>query len=583
MEITNQETVPGFQPPSKVKTEDPRPSGKKEDKGYKLEEIVNDFPTFTIYMFEQMGLPHPTEAQVEIAKFLGNSEYPDKMLLALRGLGKSLFSQMYVLWRLLRNNNEHILVISGSSKRSKNFTNFCLSMMRSVPLLQHLVPRSDQRRASDHFDVNGSKPSDSPNLYAAGITTGLAGFRATIIVSDDIEQSTNSRTIEARATITHFFNEAINLLISEGEERQGEVIILGTYQSTESIYIGIETGGYKVCIIPAQYPTKKHRYGKRIAQYIQDRIDKTPEIAGEAVDSRFPQSVLTKRKMKIGNSAFQLQYNLDPTDSDETKFPLKLRDLIITDIDSQENPLKIGYSSLNKLYSLKHNGFTTDYFSTPGWTSDERSPFTYVVMSIDPSGRGNDETGISIGGLLNGKIFLMKNTGIKGGYDEESFMTIKSLCKLFSVNTVVIESNFGDGAYLAMLQPYLDDQGVEEVRSIKQKELRIIETLEPIMNQHRLIVDTKVFEDDMDVKGEYSLSYQLTHVTRERDCLRHDDRLDSLEMLISHMMEYLAVNEDRGLAKHQADEDDELFNKLEEMNMIGGSKRRKKPNYGDSY
>jgi len=555
----------------------------EEDKGYTLEEIVNDFTVFYSYMFREMGLPTPTEAQLFMASFVAESENPDKMLLALRGLAKSLTAQLYVLWRLLRNQNEHILVISASSKRSKNFTNFCLSMMRTVPLLRHLYPRSDQRRASDHFDINGSQPSDSPNMYSAGIGTGLAGFRATIVVSDDIETAQNARTIEARTTLTHFFNEAINLLISDGKGNQGEVIILGTYQSTESIYIGIETGGYKVCIIPAQYPTKSHRYGKRIAQYIQDRIDKTPEIAGEAVDSRFPQSVLTKRKMKIGNSAFQLQYNLDPTDSDETKFPLKLRDLIITDIDSQENPLKIGYSSLNKLYSLKHNGFTTDYFSTPGWTSDERSPFTYVVMSIDPSGRGKDETGISIGGLLNGKVFLMKNTGIKGGYDEESFETIKSLCKLFSVNTVVIESNFGDGAYLAMLQPYLDDQGVEEVRSIKQKELRIIETLEPIMNQHRLIVDKKVFEEDREVKGEYSLSYQLTHVTRERDCLRHDDRLDSLEMLISHMMEYLAVNEDRGLAKHQDDLDDELFNKLEEMNMIGGSKRRKKPNYGDSY
>jgi len=552
---------------------------------YKLKEIINNFPKFTIYMFEQMGLPQPTEAQIMIASFLGDSRYADKMLLALRGLGKSLFSQLYVIWRLLRKNDEHILVISGSSKRSKNFTNFVLSMIRSVPLLKHMYPRADQRRASDHFDINGSKPSDSPNLYAAGIGTGLAGFRATIIVSDDIEQPTNSRTVEARATITHFFNEAINLLISDGESRQGEVIILGTYQSTESIYLGIETGGYKVCVIPAQYPGKRHKYGKRLAQYIQDRIDKDPSIEGEAVDSRFPMSVLNNRKLKIGNSAYQLQYNLDPSDSDETKFPLKLRDLILTDIDVGDkatNPMKIVYSSLNKIYSIKHNGFATDYFTTPGWVSEERAPFSWVIMSLDPSGRGSDETGYSIIGLLNGKLYLLDNGGIEGGYEDSVFETIESLAAKYKVNNMVVESNFGDGAFTKMLIPKTRCK-VDEVRSNIQKELRIIQTLEPIMNQHRLIVDLGIVERDSEVKPEYSLTYQLTHITKEPKCLRHDDRLDSLEMAVTYMLEYLAVNEDDGLARYQANEEDELYRKLEAMSIIGGITQPRRHNYANNY
>ena len=545
-----------------------------------LKEVVSNFPKFTIYMFEQMGLPQPSEAQLMIASYLGNADDPDKMLLALRGLGKSLFAQLFVIWRLLRNPNEHILVISGSSKRSKNFTNFCLSMMRSVPLLKHMFPRSDQRRASDHFDINGSKPSDSPNMYAAGIGTGLAGFRATIIVSDDIEQPTNSRTPEARETITHFFNEAINLLISD-DDGDGEVLILGTYQSTESIYLGIESGGYKVMIIPSQYPEKRHKYGKRLAPYIQARVDAHPELIGSAVDARFNETVLKRRKLKIGNSAFQLQYNLDPSDSDETKFPLKLRDLIISDIDDETNPVKVVYSSVKKIYSLKHNGFITDYFVPPGWQSEERSPFSYVVMSIDPSGRGADETGYSIGGLLNGKIYVLDNGGLPGGYDEVAFDSIEALCKRYKVNTIVIESNFGDGAFMHMLQPRISGQRIEEVRSIKQKELRIIETLEPIMNQHRLIFNRDIFEKDNEGKAHYSLSYQLTHITRAKGCLKHDDRIDSLEMLVSHMMEYLAVNQDEGLAMHQQNEEDDLLRKLESMNQIGGATPQGKNNYAD--
>lgn len=326
---------------------------------FTLAGIVNDFPTFCRYMFNEMGLPEPTEAQLELAAYLGSSK-KDKMLLALRGLGKSIFAQLYVIWRLLRNQDEHILVISGSSKRSKNFTNFCLSMIKSTKLLRHLNPRPDQRRASDHFDVNGSNPSDSPNMYAAGIGTGLAGFRATIIVSDDIEQPQNSRTPEARDTLVHFFNEATNLLIQDGTlEGSGDTIILGTYQSRDSIYKTIETGGYDVFIIPAEYPKDDSLYGKRLAPYLAARLKAIPELAGSPVDSRFPAEVLNKKKLKLGKSSYELQFLLNPADSDSLKYPLKLSDIIVTDVDEIDNPLRFVYSSANTI-KLNYNGFADD-------------------------------------------------------------------------------------------------------------------------------------------------------------------------------------------------------------------------------
>ena len=37
---------------------------------------------------------------------------------------------------------------------------------------------------------------------------------------------------------------------------------------------------------------------------------------------------------------------------------------------------------------------------------------------------------------------------------------------------------------------------LEDVRNNKTKELRIIDTLEPVMNSHRLIIDQKVIEND---------------------------------------------------------------------------------------
>ncbi|MBL4702689.1 MAG: hypothetical protein JKX85_15700 [Phycisphaeraceae bacterium] len=62
---------------------------------------------------------------------------------------------------------------------------------------------------------------------------------------------------------------------------------------------------------------------------------------------------------------------------------------------------------------------------------------------------------------------------------------------------------------------------VEGARATGQKEVRIIENLEPVMNQHRLIMDFNVAENT-------DLTFQMVHITRQRGCLEHEDELDSL-------------------------------------------------------
>ena len=87
-------------------------------KEFYFDDLVEDFMVFYEYMFLRLGFGTPTEAQLKIAEYLFIDNPKDKMVLALRGIAKSLSTQLYVLWRLLRNNDEHILVRSASSKRS---------------------------------------------------------------------------------------------------------------------------------------------------------------------------------------------------------------------------------------------------------------------------------------------------------------------------------------------------------------------------------------------------------------------------------------------------------------------------------
>jgi hypothetical protein len=131
----------------------------------------------------------------------------------------------------------------------------------------------------------------------------------------------------------------------------------------------------------------------------------------------------------------------------------------------------------------------------------------------------------------------------------------------------VVESNFGDGMFSELFKPILHrihPTTIEEVRHHVQKEKRIVDTLEPIMNQHRLIIDPSVIKEDYkSAQGypsesvlKYQLIYQMSRITRERGAITHDDRLDALSMAVNYWVEQMAQDADRAIV----DRKEELLN-----------------------
>ena len=76
---------------------------------------------------------------------------------------------------------------------------------------------------------------------------------------------------------------------------------------------------------------------------------------------------------------------------------------------------------------------------------------------------------------------------------------------------------------------------------------RIVDTLEPVLNQHRLVIDAAAARKDSsgDEESRFSLLYQLTHITKERGSLRHDDVLDALAHGVAYFRDQLARDTDR--------------------------------------
>ena len=140
-------------------------------------------------------------------------------------------------------------------------------------------------------------------------------------------------------------------------------------------------------------------------------------------------------------------------------------------------------------------------------------------MSVDPSGRGKDETAYAIVAQLNGYLFVLDAGGFAGGYDaDEVLKPLAMLAKKYNVNEILVESNFGDGMFNQLFMPVLNKVHpvtTSEVRHNKQKERRIIDVLEPVMNQHRLVIDKKVIQKDFDscqhLPPEQALRYQLMY------------------------------------------------------------------------
>lgn len=527
-------------------------------------ELRNDFKAFLFYVWKYLGLPKPTRVQYEIAEFLQDTKYKKKMIQALRGVGKSWVTSTYVIWRLWNNPQLEVVVISATGTKAGEFTLFCKRLIDEIPLLQPMRPLPKQRshRWSQYsFDVRAKDPSPSPSMKAVGIFGQITGSRADLVLSDDVEITENSLTVDSRRKLLDKITEYDNILKPEKDE----IIYLGTPQSEESIYDVIKkkkthTGEtmYKIRIWTAQYPEQLESYGGNLSPTIYEDIYQGRAKKGDAVDDRFDLITLTNKKLSIGAKKYALHYMLDTSLVNVDKYALKLKDLIVTEIDKDYAPPTIQWSN-NLKYKIEEFdsvGFKGDFFFRPSHIDEKLEPYTLKILVIDPSGRGTDETAYAVLGVMSQKIFIIDFGGLSGGYDIEVLNKLSRKAKDYNVNTVYIESNFGDGMFTQLLKPVLLKYhrcGIEEISNYKQKEKRIIDTLEPLMNQHKLVIDYSATKADLNThykstreedKHEYSLFYQLTRITDEKGSLRHDDRLDAIAMGCEALKDHMKISEE---------------------------------------
>lgn len=506
-------------------------------------------------IWKHLGLPDPTPVQYDMAHYLQHG--PRRSVIeAFRGVGKSWITSAFVCWLLLKNPQTKILVVSASKDRADQFSTFVKRLIAEVPMLQHLTPGIGQRDSMIAFDVGPATPDHSPSVKSVGLFGQLAGSRADIIIPDDTEVPNNSQTQTMRDRISESVKE-FDAIIKPG----GRILFLGTPQTEMSLYNQLPERGYEIRVWPALYPevSKVDSYKGALAPFILKALLADPTKAGKTTDpQRFSDEDLMERRLSYGRAGFALQFMLDTSLSDGDKYPLKISDLIVMSLNNLLGNTKLAWANdpAGVINDLPNVALTGDKFYRPMWRSEDMTEYTGSMMFIDPSGRGKDETGYAVTKHLFGNIFLLDAGGSKAGYSPEALLALVMVAKANQVKLIQVESNFGDGMFTELLKPVLGKYypcTVEEVRATGQKELRIIDTLEPVMSSHRLVVDQKVIEKDYrtaetDIK--YSLFYQMTRITKDRGALIHDDRLDAVEGAVRYWTKSMARDNDKANQQH---------------------------------
>lgn len=514
------------------------------------------------------GNPDLNRVQADILKFLfSGNKY--RMVEAQRGQAKTTIAAIYAVFRIIHEPHKRIMIVSQTAKRAEEIAGWVIKIFRGLDFLEFMLPdmyagdKASIKGFEVHYTLRGSDKSPSVACYS--IEAGMQGARADIILADDVESLQNSRTSAGRVLLEDLTKEF------ESINQFGDIIYLGTPQSVNSIYNNLPARGYQIRIWPGRYPTEEQlaSYGDFLAPMIlQDMMDDPSLRRGYGMDGMqgaptcpemYDDEKLIEKEISQGTAKFQLQFMLNTRLMDADRYPLRLNNLIIMSFGTDVVPEMPTWSndSINLISDAPRFGNKpSDYLFRPVARAYEWKPIQRRIAYIDPAGGGKngDETGVAIVFLLGTFIYVYKCFGVPGGYAEKNLSRIVDECKNAGVREVFIEKNFGHGAFEAVIKPYFEREwpvSLEEDYATGQKESRIIETLEPLLTTHRIVFNAEMIKQDLDsiqhypleLRMSYSLFAQISNITLEKGCLRHDDRLDALYGAIRQLTSQIDYDE----------------------------------------
>lgn len=501
----------------------------------------------------------PTPRMYELWERL--EEGPDRdVLMGWRGLSKSYITVTYGVKTLYVDPTEIVLTVSGSGSGASGNAILAWGMVNGFDWLAHMKPTGMLRQSAHAFDVQGSRMEKSESFAAESLFGQITGRRASLIIPDDVETPNTSETEGDRSRLRLRYAELGGSILKPG----GKIKVLGTAQTEQTIYLELATErGYGMRMWPVVYPRfnpdpkkdEMRKYGPWLAPSILKEVTENPELAGTTVEpSRFDEADLFARKLEYGTTEYERQFKLFLDAGATNNKAIALRDIPVIEIavPSPGNPLKVPSSlqwspmPTNQWSDIQVDALNGDSAVYAPMAMDAEKAFWQEpetkILSVDPSGDGSDETCWQVLAQHLGRVYLCHQGSTLEGFSMDTMQAIARDAKLYGVHRILIEKNYGGGMFGELLRPHLlaanHPCSIEEnVAGGVQKEVRIIDTLQGVVSDHRLVIAAHVLRKDFKVdyasvdaakQRFYRLTYQLTRITKKRGCLAHDDRVDTL-------------------------------------------------------
>lgn len=566
------------------------------DKLYLLQGLYPTFDVFLLDMYEEL-FPrfNCTDIQLDMGEYLENGPLY-RMIQAQRGQAKTTITAAYAVWRLIHNPATRILIFSAGGDMASQIALWVIQIIQGMELLEPLRPdvgnrERVQRSSVGAFDVHWQLkgPEKSPSVACLGITANMQGYRADVLIGDDIESSKNSTTETEREKLRHRTRDFTSI------NSTGDIIYLGTPQTSDSIYNDLPARGFDIRIWPGRYPTVKEEenYGEWLAPLIRERMLANPALRtgygmsgdrGAAVDPVLMNDfVLTKKERDQGPAYFQLQHMLDTRLNDEMRFPLKSKDLMVMQLNADTAPSMLQYSARKdrEYWHTNGQGLNTVLYEPFIPDGTEYLSYNSKVMHIDPAGDGSDEASATVVAELNGYMFVLDWAGWLYGIDETTFDDMVRMAMHWGVPHIEVERNFGAGMYAQQLRAAVLRAGAnitvsDDNWASGQKEVRIADTLSPVFANHRVVLNLAALQKDVhgtsvypiEQRQSYQMMYQITKLTRERGALIHDDRLDSLEGAVKYFVQAASQDAAERMAKYREAQYAEIMKNPLQKNIL---------------
>ena len=571
-----------------------------------LQEHYAEFPDFLHAVMTGLLGFECSDIQEDIGRFMADPTCLRQMVQAQRRQAKTTIAAAFAVWDLIQSPQHRVMIISAGDDLATEIANWAIQIFKFMPELDCMLPAFGQRSAVDSFEIHQDLrgPEKSPSIACMPIFGNMQGRRADLLIADDIESSKNAFTATAREKLAHVAKDFVSIC------PEGKILYLGTPQSIDSIYNNLPSRGYTVRIWPGRYPSHKAElhYGELLAPFIRERVKADPTLRngggldgtrGKPVDPLLlGEDVLCAAELDQGPAYFNLQYMLDTQLTDELRFPLKLGKMMFYQFGSS-NPIEMFHSALNEHAIKPPNGCpVTDTMYRVAHTGNEFIPYNdnQTHMFIDPGGGGinADEHGWAVSRFIAGMVHVQGVGGIQGGYSETALDKMIEAVFEYDVRIITIEDNYGNGAFRQIFTPRLHrackEAGrplplVEGIWNHGQKELRIIDTIEPVIGAGKVVFAEDIIEKDIASvqhysaaeRNTYSVLYQIARITRDRGALKHDDRIEAIAGTLSKWVPDLDLDEKSMVLRAQKERLNKMLTDPLGSDAFRGTHKRVRP------